>query len=508
MGASVRPDGVPGPVNSQVPTSRIRNLNEAAPRPEGEFVLYWMVANRRPRWNFALQHAVVRALEFDRPLVVLEALGCRHRWANDRSHRFVLDGMADNADAFRDTPVQYHPYVEPEPGAARGLIEALGRHACIVITDDWPCFLVPKVQAAAARQLRVPLEAVDASCIVPMGVAERSFSRAHAFRRFLHGCLAEHLAAFPAKNPLARRRLKPAAPLPSAIRKRWTAPDVRRLRGSRLIGELPIDHRVVAVDEPGGWRAGSALIPRFIKHRLDRYVEDGRHPDFNGTSRLSPYLHFGHVSAHEAVDAVLTWEDRFPEDLPERGDGRRSGWWGLGDAAEAFLDQLITWRELGFNMCVRSDDYDQYESLPDWARKTLEEHAGDAREHVYTLEEFDRGGTHDELWNAAQRELRESGRMHNYLRMLWGKKILEWTERPQEALQVMLELNNRYALDGRDPNSYSGIFWTLGRFDRAWGPERPVYGKIRYMTSENTRRKLRLREYLARWGEPAPNQQS
>jgi deoxyribodipyrimidine photo-lyase len=172
----------------------------------------------------------------------------------------------------------------------------------------------------------------------------------------------------------------------------------------------------------------------------------------------------------------------------------------MGDAAEAFLDQLVTWREVGFNMAALRDDVERYESLPDWALRTLEEHEHDPREHVYDLDTFDRGDTHDELWNAAQRQLRESGRMHNYLRMLWGKKILEWSAGPREALDVMLELNNRYALDGRDPNSASGIFWILGRYDRAWGPERPVYGKIRYMSSDNTRRKLRLREYLTRWG--------
>jgi deoxyribodipyrimidine photo-lyase len=458
-----------------------------------------MVANRRPRWNFALQHAVARAAELDRPLVVLEALGCRHRWASDRSHRFILDGMADNAEAFRDSPVGYYPYVEPEPGAARGLIEALGRQACAIITDDWPCSFVPRLQAAAARALCVSLEAVDGSCVVPMRAADREFPTAHGFRRYLHGCLAEHLAVMPEEDPLARARLRCASGVLAAIRKRWPAADVPNLRDPRLLAALPIDHGVPAVDEPGGWRAGSARLRRFVERGLDAYAEQARHPDADGTSGLSPYLHFGHLGAHEAVDAVMAWEDRFPEDLPSRGDGKRQGWWGMGDAAEAFLEQLMTWRELGFNMSSRRDDVDRYESLPTWALRTLEEHARDAREHVYDLDAFDRGDTHDELWNAAQRQLRESGRMHNYLRMLWGKKILEWSADPKDALEIMLELNNRYALDGRDPNSSAGIFWILGRYDRAWGPERPVYGTVRYMSSANTRRKLRLRAYLERW---------
>ena len=171
----------------------------------------------------------------------------------------------------------------------------------------------------------------------------------------------------------------------------------------------------------------------------------------------------------------------------------------MAENAESFLDELITWRELGFNMCWQRPDYDKYESLPDWAQETLHEHAADPRQYDYSLEKLQAGKTHDRLWNAAQNQLVTEGRMHNYLRMLWGKKILKWSRTPQRALEVMLELNNRFAVDGRDPNSYSGIFWVLGRYDRAWGPERPIFGKIRYMTSENTARKLTLTKYLNRY---------
>lgn len=168
--------------------------------------------------------------------------------------------------------------------------------------------------------------------------------------------------------------------------------------------------------------------------------------------------------------------------------------------AEAFLDQVVTWREVGFNMAWHRADHDRYESLPGWARQTLREHAGDRRQHLYGIEELENARTHDGLWNAAQRQLVREGRMHNYLRMLWGKKILEWSVSPQEAMRAMIHLNDKYALDGRDPNSYNGIGWVLGRYDRAWGPERPVFGKIRYMSSDNTRRKLPVEEYLGRYG--------
>ena len=172
---------------------------------------------------------------------------------------------------------------------------------------------------------------------------------------------------------------------------------------------------------------------------------------------------------------------------------------GLPPEAAGFLDELVTWRELGFNYTAQRDDYEDFESLPDWAKATLGKHAADPREHLYSLEDFAESRTHDPVWNAAQTQLRETGVMQNYLRMLWGKKVLEWTRAPQEAFGMLIELNNRYALDGRDPNSYTGISWVFGRYDRPWAPERDVYGVIRYMSSTNTVKKLRIKEYLARW---------
>jgi deoxyribodipyrimidine photo-lyase len=160
----------------------------------------------------------------------------------------------------------------------------------------------------------------------------------------------------------------------------------------------------------------------------------------------------------------------------------------------------VTWRELGYNMCRQREDYDRYESLPEWATRTLQDHTKDVRQHVYSLAQFEGATTHDELWNAAQRQLRRDGTIHNYLRMLWGKKILHWSDSPRDALDIMIELNNKYALDGRNPNSYSGIFWVLGRYDRPWGPERRVFGKVRYMSSRNTTRKLKTATYLERYG--------
>jgi deoxyribodipyrimidine photo-lyase len=182
--------------------------------------------------------------------------------------------------------------------------------------------------------------------------------------------------------------------------------------------------------------------------------------------------------------------------------GAREGWWGVGPGAEAFLDQLVTWRELGFNLCVTRADHDRDTAVPDWARRTLARHRRDRRPHRYTRAELEAARTHDRVWNAAQRQMLAEGWFHNSMRMLWAKKILEWSESAEAALDTMIALMNRHALDGRDPNTYAGALWALGRYDRPWGPERPIFGTVRYMSSENAVRKLRMKEYLARWSAP------
>ena len=237
-----------------------------------------------------------------------------------------------------------------------------------------------------------------------------------------------------------------------------------------------------------------------MKDRLPTYVENHSDPDNEATSGLSPYLHFGHISAHDVFEAVMTAERWTSRKLGTGRRGQREGWWGASVNAEAFLDQLITWREVGYNMCaLQPDDYDRFDSLPAWARATLDKHASDPREFTYTRDQFMSADTHDPIWNAAQLQLSETGTCHNYMRMLWGKKILEWTSSPDEALETMIDVMNRFALDGRNPNSYTGYCWTLGRYDRPWAPEREVFGVIRFMSSANTVRKLRMKKYLATW---------
>ena len=233
----------------------------------------------------------------------------------------------------------------------------------------------------------------------------------------------------------------------------------------------------------------------FLKDRLERYHIDRNNFEKPSVTGLSPWLHFGHISSVEIVEHILDSHEWGPEQISMSRKGAREGWWGLSAGVESFLDQIITWRELGFNNAHHNSNHDKFESIPEWAKISLSEHSDDER-MLYTFDQIENAETHDEVWNAAQRELLQTGIIHNYLRMLWGKRILEWAETPKQAADWMIELNDKYALDGRDPNSYTGIFWVLGRHDRAWGPERAIFGKIRYMSSENTKRKLKLKPYL------------
>jgi deoxyribodipyrimidine photo-lyase len=482
----------------KVPAARVRAANRAPLRPDGEFVLYWMTASRRASWSFALDRAVELARELRRPLLVLEALRAGHPWASDRLHRFVVDGMADNARAFARARVGYLPWLEPRPGDGRGLLEALAARACAVVADDAPVFFLPRMLAAAAARLPVRVEAVDANGLLPLAAAPRTFPTAHSFRRFLQATLPAHLSALPRARPFAGAPLPAPARVPAEIARRWPATDLAGFRPAAF----PIDHAVAPSPLRGGPAAASAALASFVAGPLARYAEDRDHPDLDATSGLSAYLHFGHVSAHEAFARVAAAEGWSAARLSPRRDGSRAGWWGMSAGAEAFLDQLVTWRELGYVEAAKRTDHREYGSLPAWARATLAAHAADPRRELYSLGELEAARTADPLWNAAQRQLLAEGRIHNRLRMLWGKRVLEWSPSPEEALARLVHLNDRWALDGRDPNSYSGILWCLGKYDRPWGPERPIFGTVRFMTSASTARKARLKAWLARWSGP------
>ncbi len=479
---------------------RTEALNEGPVARQRSWVLYWMTSARRPVWNWALQRAAAWAEKLGKPLLVLETLNCGHRWATRRGHRFVLEGMADNAAYLARRTVSYYPFLEREAGQALQLAEALSKRACLVVADDFPIERFVRDALTLAVRADVLVERVDSNGLMPMRIAGRDYSVAFAFRRYLQKSLPDYLLELPEAHPLDRVQLPEPAKLPVAFQARWPrVPDAWLADSSRLPLDLPIDENVDSGPARGGSVAAGRVLADFLRHKLAGYAESHNHPDHNATSGLSPYLHAGHISAQQIFHKICQAEDWSPDRLSGKAGGEREGWWGMSPSAEAFLDQLVTWRELGFNMCAQRRDYDRFESLPAWAQATLGQHRRDPRPVLYDRTQLESAETHDRLWNAAQNQLLQEGLIHNYLRMIWGKKVLQWSPNAQQALETLVDLNNKYALDGEDPNSYSGIFWVLGRYDRPWGPQRPIFGTVRYMSSENAQRKLRLREYLARY---------
>jgi deoxyribodipyrimidine photo-lyase len=488
-------------MTSAVPDVRLKPINQAALRPSGRFVVYWMTSARRLRWNYGLQRAVDYAVAWQQPLVILEALRCDYPHASDRLHQFVLDGMAANQRLAAGSRALYFPYVEPSHGHGSTLLATLAARASVVVTDWSPAFFLPHMLHAAGRTLDVRLEAVDSNGLIPLSAHGKAFTAARFYRAFVQRELREHVTALPEEAPLARLRGGPQlSSLPKDVARRWSPARPRIIAGGPSLAALPIDHDVAPAPISGGSAEAAKALKRFVADNLARYDDARNHPDEDATSRLSPYLHFGHISAHEIFAAVMTHERWTTRRLGKTGGGKREGWWGVSAGAGAFLDQLVVWRELAFNTSEYVANYTAYESLPDWARRTLAAHRRDRRPVIYALAQLEAAETDDEVWNAAQRQLVAEGWCHGYLRMLWGKKILEWSRHPADALATMALLMDRYALDGRDPNSYAGYSWVLGRYDRPW-PERPVFGTVRYMSSASTRRKLRMRAFLDRFGD-------
>jgi len=475
--------------------ARLRRLNAHPTCTSGDYVLYWMQAFRRLAHNHALDYALRCAGELGRPLVVYEGLRLDYPWASARLHRFVLEGMQDNAREASRVGINYWPFVETPRSPARGLLARLASRAALVVTDDFPCFVVPDQSQALARRVSVPVWAVDSNGVVPHALLQPPVAAAAHLRPRIHRAFAEAWAQRAAARPLFPdvARMPVDAPFET-----WHADDL-----DAFVRSLPIDQTVAPVgDTPGGARAARARLRSFVARRLPGYAESRSSPaapDAGHASGLSPYLHFGHLSIEQvAAEVLAATPDWSPDHLRLDARGKREGYFADDADVNAFLDEALTWRDVGFqwHWTRRKDTASLETALPAWALATLRAHGGDRRAFTYSLEEWEAAETHDPLWNAAQRELVATGVIHNYLRMLWGKKVIEWSRTPEEAYRTLVHLNNKYALDGRDPNSYTGILWCFGLFDRPWAPERPVLGTVRYMSSENTARKFRVKPYL------------
>ena len=386
-----------------VPDDRIFTLNDQPLRHDGEYVLYWMISNRRLHWNFSLDRAVALANELNKPLVILEALRCDHRWASDRIHRFVIQGMRENQQFAQSSDCSIHSYVEPSKGAGKGLLQELSRKACAVITDYFPCFFLPRMTQKAAQKIAVRVESIDSNGLYPLQKVEREFTTAASLRRHLQKTIRPHLKQLPQADPLSLRQNKTLTDI-GGVEERWPSADFDALLSPDGLRDLPIDHSVRPIRNKGGRSAAVQRKKAFLTSKINRYHSDRNQIENTAASGLSPYLHFGYVSAHE-LWADIQQQERWSEaKLPEKATGSREGWWNMSPGAEALMDELITWRELGYIFCHRHlDDYDKLSSLPDWALKTIAEHKDDPRPVTYTLQQLEQAQTHDELWNCAQR---------------------------------------------------------------------------------------------------------
>lgn len=443
-----------------VDAARLRYLN-TRPLTRGRYVLYWMQAAQRIAYNHALAYAVDQANALRLPVVACFGLTEQFPAANARHYAFLLQGLSQVQRDMRDLGIAFAIQRDDPPAVAC----RLGQEAALAIVDGGYLRLQRSWREAAARQMACPLVQVETEVVVPVETASPKEEYA---ARTLRPRLARWLDRF-------LQPMEITAPVHSAGD--LDLPSLDLSAPVETLRSLQVDRSVAPVLwAEGGYRQARQRLDAFIATHLDAYAQRHNDPNAEAVSRLSPYLHFGQISPLEIALAV-----------------RQAG----GPGAQAFLEELIVRRELSMNMAHYNPHYDAFQCLPDWARRTLQEHAGDRREAVYDREALEQAATHDPYWNAAQQELYHTGTIHGYMRMYWGKKILEWSATPQEAYDTAVYLNDKYALDGRDANGYAGIAWCFGKHDQAWA-ERPVFGKVRWMSAGGLRRKFDADAYVRR----------
>jgi deoxyribodipyrimidine photo-lyase len=456
-------------------SSRVTKLNNASENKKGRYVLYWMQMFKRASHNYALNFAIQMANERRLPLVVYEGLTFSYPWANDRFHTFVLEGVEEKQAEFAERGIRYIFNLQRNERDPRRVVQQLAREAALLVTDDYPCFIVPRHNERIS-QLDRQVFAVDANGMAPLSAFPKEEYAARTIRPKINRLLPD-LPRVIDTPPLDVQKLA------SDIDGPHTSVSAENI--AELVSQCDIDHSVKPSDRyRGGTKAARRRLTDFVRRILPYYDKTQKEPSVDGVSRLSPYLHFGFISIQEVVAAV------------EKAKAPKI-------AKEAFLEQAIVRRELSFNFTRHNPHYDSLQSLPEWALQTMHDHADDPRPELLDAEKIEAAETYDELWNAAQRELLVTGHLHNYVRMLWGKRVIEWQRTYEMAFELLVHLNNKYALDGRDPNSYAGILWCFGKHDRPWF-DREVFGTIRYMTSQSMAKKFNARRYMGMFPVSSP----
>jgi deoxyribodipyrimidine photo-lyase len=426
-------------------------------------IIYWMSRDQRVRDNWAFLYAQELALRQKVGLGVVFALAPSFLNATLRQYGFMLKGLRLVEQKLEGLGI---PFFLIAGSPSQELPRFLGKHKIgVLVTDFDPLRIKQQWKKIVAEQITIPVYEVDARNIVPCWVASNKKEyAAYTLRPKIHRALSEFMEEFPPpqKHPFV---------WPGSM----SGTDWEQAERS-----LNVDHSVPEVDWllPGE-QAAASVMDRFITTKLSGYAAKRNDPNQDGISHLSPYLHFGQISSQR-----VALEVRKSKVNQESKDG--------------FLEEIIVRRELSDNFCFYNSEYDRFGGFPEWAQKTLNEHRDDEREHIYSLEQFEQGKTHDDLWNAAQLEMVQTGKMHGYMRMYWAKKILEWTESPEDAQEIAIYLNDKYELDGRDTNGYAGVAWSIGGVhDRAWS-ERATFGKVRYMSYGGCKRKFDVKTYVRR----------
>jgi deoxyribodipyrimidine photo-lyase len=443
---------------------RVTIRRAGAPDSSGRCVVYWMQRAQRALDNPALDVAVAAANSLRQPVVIFFAPVPFYPHANLRHYAFLAQAIPETAERARKRGIGFVLRRYPGHSLLRFCQDV---KASLVVGDENPMREPNRWRELAAKKLSVPLWTVDADVVVPSKLLEKEQYAARIIRPRLQKRLEEFLA------PPSNRKAKVEWQKPRGL---LALPD----DGSFDITEdwQDLDRSVQPVSSfRGGTGEALKLLRDFVTRKLAHYPERHGKPEVDGTSCLSPYLHFGHIGPHTIVQAV------------EHAKVSRA-------AKDDFLDQLIIWRELAINFVHFNPLYDSIESAPDWAHRTLARHAADKRPVLYSRQQLEQAKTHDDLWNAAQRQMLHAGWMHNYMRMYWAKKILEWSPSPAVAYQTAVYLNDKYFLDGRDPNGYAGIAWSIaGKFDRPWF-DRPIFGSVRYMSGAAAGKKFDAEKYI------------
>jgi photolyase PhrII len=439
--------------------------NERAIPEDGEFVVYWMRTAVRGHENPALEVAAAYARRLALPFFVYHALDERYPHASDRHHRFILEGARDVAGELAKANIGYALHVA-RPGHRGDYLRQLGRRAALLVTEELPVEPLRTWTEGLARDLPAPVISVDTACVLPMPRVRKAYTRAFEFRRATQKDRRDRLRLdWPevrAEGFLPDLPFAPVDPVTADL--------------EALIAACQIDHSLPPVAHtPGGSLAGYARWDEFRATGLKGYAR--RRNDatrLDGTSRMSAYLHYGHVSPFRIIRDAAS---------------------AKGQGPEKYLDEILIWRELAHVFCFHRRDLDSLGALPEWARETLDEHRDDARSEIIDAERLARGETGQPLWDLCQKSLLRQGELHNNVRMTWGKALLDWSATPEQALARAIDLNHRFALDGRDPSSYGGLLWCFGQFDRPFTPEAPVRGQLRPREPEQHEERLDLEAY-------------